>query len=230
MKARWQALSARFAAMARREKVLVAAAVAVVIVLGGHTLVVEPARLRAASLAKQLAQQKQELATLQGQLAALKGQVKDPDAPTRAALAEIRAKLAAADGELRRFDAALVPPSRVPQLLQSLLTRHKGLSLVSLATLPPAPLVAPPAEAKDKRAGDAAPAAAPQPGANIYKHGIEIRVAGGYLDLLAYLAELEQAGQQLLWGRMSLAVVAYPRSELTLTVYTFSLDPTWLVV
>jgi MSHA biogenesis protein MshJ len=67
-------------------------------------------------------------------------------------------------------------------------------------------------------------------GGNIHKHGIEIRMAGNYLDLLAYVADLESLPQKLLWGNMALTVTAYPRSELTLTVYTLSLDPTWLVV
>lgn len=227
MKALWQTVAARFAALAAREKYLVAVAVVAVIGFGGYTFGVEPARLRAATLGKQLVQQKADLAAAQAQLAALKAQAKDPDAGTKAALAEIKARLAAAEQERQQYDAALVPPARVPQLLQSLLARHRGLSLVSLNTLPPTPLIPPREEAKE---GKEAKAAASAPGVNLYKHGIEIKVAGSYHDLLAYLAELEQSPQRLLWGQMTLNVTAYPRSELTLTVYTLSLDSTWLVV
>jgi hypothetical protein len=44
------------------------------------------------------------------------------------------------------------------------------------------------------------------------------------------VAELENAPQRLLWDRLSLQVIAHPRNELTLTVYTLSRHPDWLVV
>lgn len=221
----WDTLAARYAAMARRERYLVAGALAVAILFGGYSFLIDPARQRAAALEKQLAQQKSELSTGQSQLAALRAQATDPDAATKAALAEAKKQLAATDQDLHQFDGALVPPSRVPQLLQSLLARHRGLTLLSLATLPPTPLLAPRQEGKEAKAGEP-----PAPAGNIYKHGIEIKVAGGYNDLLAYLGEIEQSPQRLLWGQLALTVTAYPRSELTLTVYTLSLDSIWLVV
>ncbi len=242
MKARLQALGAKFAALQQREKALIAVASVSVIGLGGYTLWVEPPMLRAAALRKQIAQQKTEMQNLQAQLVVMGTQVKDPDAPNRAALKEIKSRLDAVDRSLRGYENTLVAPERMPQLLQSLVSRHKGLELLSLETLPPQPLLTPAAkpdakgegktEAKsDPKAAEAkAPAAPAAKGSNIHKHGIEIRMAGNYLDLLAYVAELDGLPQKLLWGGMSLEVTAYPRSELSLTVYTLSLDPTWMVV
>ena len=233
MKARWQAVSAKFGGLRQREKLLVAAAALFVVGMGGYTFGVEPARVRAAALKTQIAQQKTELQTLQAQLGDLRAAAKDPDAASKASIAEARQKIAAADQALRQYDNKLVPPERVPQLLQSLFARHRGLQLLSLQTLPPSPLLAPPkAEGKPQAGADAkaAPPAVGEKGGNIHKHGIEIRMAGNYLDLLAYVSELEQLPQKLLWGRMSLATAAWPQSELTLTVYTLSLDPTWMVV
>ena len=65
---------------------------------------------------------------------------------------------------------------------------------------------------------------------NIYKHGIEIKVAGNYQDLLAYLTEIERMPQRIIWNRVKLSTELYPRNEMTLTVYTLSLDKQWLVV
>ena len=53
---------------------------------------------------------------------------------------------------------------------------------------------------------------------------------GRYLDLLGYLGELEDLPAQMFWGGAKLNVVHYPEAELTLTLYTLSLDKTWLVV
>lgn len=248
MKARWKTLAAKFAALQQREKVLVVAMAIAVVVMGGHNFGVEPTQQRAAVLKKQIDQQKTEMQTLQTQVTVLRAAVIDPDAANKAALAEARQKIAASDDGLRQFESKLVPPERVPQLLQSLFVRHPGLQLLSLETLPPSPLLAPPPTEGSEAAatGKASPPAAaktpagkaaakkPPPaaenGGNIHKHGIEIRMAGNYLDLLAYVAELERLPQKLLWGHMSLSTLAWPISELTLRVYTLSLDPVWMVL
>lgn len=228
MKAQWQALSARFAALQQREKVMVAAAVIVAVVFLGYAFWVDPAVQRLAALKKQTHQQNGDRAALQGQLATLKGQLKDPDAASRAGLADARQQLADIDRQVAQYSDMLVAPERVPLLLQSLLTRHGGLSLVSVKNLPPTPLIPLPTPAKDAKPG-AGPAPLP-PGSNIYKHGIEIKVIGSYQSLAAYVTELERAPQKLLWGAMDLKVTSYPLSELTLTVFTLSLDSTWLIV
>lgn len=227
LKARWNEWASRFTALQQREKLMVAGAALFVILFGGYSFWVEPAQLQKARLEKTIAQQQSEQQQLQAQIAALaKGG--DPDAPNRAILEQLHNELAMAEREIRGFDRVLVTPAQAPQLLQTLLARHRGLSLVSLTTLPPQPLV-PPRPAKDdgKGAAKETPAA---PGANIYKHGIEIKVAGGYHDLLAYVGELEGGPQKLLWGGMRLAVQQHPLSELTLTIYTLSLEETWLAV
>lgn len=227
MKARWQALSARFAALQQREKLLVAGTAVFAVAVGGYTLWVEPAQQRSAVLHKQIAQQRTEMQTLQAQAAGLRSQLRDPDASNKTALVEVKRQLAATEATLHQYDSTLVPPDRVPQLLQSLFVRHRGLELVSLQTLPPALLLAQPTTKADGKATVPGPGIK---GGNIHKHGIEIRMAGNYLDLLAYVDELERLPQRLLWSRMTLVVTAYPRSELTLTVHTLSLDETWMVV
>lgn len=228
LKARWNEWANRFAALQQREKLMVAGAALVVILFGGYSFWIEPAQLQKARLEKTLAQQQSEQQQLQAQIAALAKQG-DPDAPNRATLEQLQGELAAAEREIRGFDRVLVTPAQAPQLLQALLARHRGLALVSLTTLPPQPLVSPkPAKDSGKEAAKEAQSAAP--GTNIYKHGIEIKVTGGYHDLLAYVGELETGPQKLLWGGMRLAVQQHPVSELTLTIYTLSLEETWLAV
>jgi MSHA biogenesis protein MshJ len=64
----------------------------------------------------------------------------------------------------------------------------------------------------------------------IYKHGVRITVRGSYLDLLSYAAALEKLPEQMFWGEAKLSVEKYPDSLFTLTLYTLSLDKTWLKV
>ncbi|HEX8987411.1 MAG TPA: hypothetical protein VF816_05580 [Rhodocyclaceae bacterium] len=229
MKARWQALEAKFAALQQREKIVVSAATVLGVVMLGYQFWVDPAASRASTLQAQLAKDKVAIVADQAEVARLTAQIKDRDAPNREALAKVKADLAEVDRQLQEYERVLLPPERVQEVLRSMLTRHKGLDLLSLQTLAPAPLVAesePPADAKG-----AAPKTPPAGKSDsIHRQGIEIRIAGNYLDLLAYVAELEQLPQKMLWGNMTLRVTAYPTSELTLTVYTLSPDSRWLVV
>lgn len=225
MKARIQALSARFAALSRREQLMVAAAGLVVVAMGGFAIWVEPARTRAAAIEKQLVQQRQDGATLREQLSVLKAQLANPESERKDALAKIRGELAALERERKAHEDMLVPPRRMPQLLQSLLSRHRGLELVGLRTLAPVAMIE-----RRKEADAKSPAPRAAEGANLYRHGVEITVAGSYRDLLAYVTELEQSQHKFLWEKMSLAVKDYPRSELTLSLYTISLEATWLVL
>lgn len=231
MKAELKAAAAKFDALQKRERQMVAAAALVVVGMGGYTFGVEPAQKRAATLRAEIDKQRIEVQTMQAQVVGMAGQLTDPDAGNKAALAETRRQIAAADRNLRQYESKLVPPERVPQLLQAVFSRHRGVQLVSLQTLPPSPLLAPKTESKPAAAdAKATPPKPAEKGGNIHKHGLEIKMAGNYLDLLAYVAELEQLPQKLLWGHMSLSTKAWPKSELTLTVYTLSLDPTWMVV
>ena len=229
MMEQWKAISARFAALQPREKYLIGAAVLAVIMLGGYSVWIDPALTRKAIAEKQIAQYRTDVANLGAQVAALQAQLKDPDAPKHTAIAESRQRLTELDRQLSGFGKELVPPEKIALLLQALLSRHRGLELVSLRTLPPQPVISNQADKVGAKLAEPGKAVAPDPG-NIYKHGIEIKLAGGYQDLLNYLGEMEGSSQRLLLGRMNLAVTKYPRVELTITVYTLSLDRTWLVI
>lgn len=226
MKQQWQALAAKFNALAKRERAMVALAVIFVIGMPGYTYVVEPERVKGITLSKRIDKLTNDLAGIEAQLLVTQKQMKDPDAANRAALQQARMDLAAMDVKFRSFESRLVPPDKMQFVLESLLSRNRSLELLELRTLPPTSLLERAANAK-------APApAAPNPKAEsaIYKHGIEIRIAGSYNDLLRYLADIEQMPQRIIWNRLNLVTEQYPRNVLSLTVYTLSLDKQWLVV
>ena len=116
----------------------------------------------------------------------------------------------------------------MPLLLEDMIGRKSGLRLLSLKTLPVAPLLEKKASAgeKDAKAADNRVNSS----AGLYKHGVEIKLVGSYQDLAAYLERLEKSGQLLLWCGVSLSAEKHPQLVLTLTVYTLSLDRAWLIV
>lgn len=235
--ARWSQWTARFAALSRRERAIVAVAV----LLGGGFLMfnfaVEPflQKTRAASRAEAAA--RAELAQQKAQTAMLDAQNADPDAPNRQRLAVAKKELAAVGERLARFEAGMVPPARMQAFLEGLLAKNRAIELLGLKTLPVTMVGAP--AAVDKAAADPAtnkgqaadkPVQQAIPAEGIYQHGIEIRLAGSYNELLNYLSDLERMPQRVMWNSVSLKVEKHPRSVMVLRVYTLSLDRNWLIV
>jgi len=234
MKQLWKKYAAKFDAMSQRERLLIAMAILAVLLLGGETAFVEPLWVKQKSARHQIEQQTAELRTVQEQLAVLEPRLKNPDAANHAALERVRADMAVIDGRLKGMEQTLVAPSQMAVLLEDMLKHNQSLRLVSLRTLPASLLI----EHKDtkaekpKEAGTtaSAPVAPLAPEAGIFKHGVEISVQGSYGELLGYLAQVEKLPQRMFWSHVRLKVDEYPRATLTLTVYTLSLDKTWLVV
>jgi MSHA biogenesis protein MshJ len=228
-------IAARFGKLQMKERRLIMIAGIGGVLMLGYAFAIDPAQQKAAVQKNQLAQQRAELATLQTQLASLRQQAANPDAQLNKEVEETLKQIGGIEGELREFDHLLVSPAQMPRLLQSLLAKNRGLELVSLKTLPASPLLAPPEAAKPTPSMQAQPAPVagakplPPPG-GIYRHAIEITIAGGYADLLRYAEELQHISPRPLWSGMKLKVVEYPRSELTFTLYTLSLDLPWLAV
>lgn len=222
-------LTGRYNAFSRRERGIIAGALIVGIVGVGYSFAIEPAMIAKAKSDAAASQATTELATVQTSIAAT-AKVKDPDEPNRQALARARQEIATINEKFRQLEATMVPPDKMQAFLEALLSRHKNLELVSLATLPPLPLRAKPAGAAAAAAGAQAAATAEQRPASLYRHGVKLTIAGSYGDLTAYLSALEAMPQRVIWDRVDFAVDKHPRSVLTLTVFTLSLDNQWLVV
>lgn len=239
----WQQWSQRFAALSKRERGIMAAT----LVLGGgviiFSLAIEPFQIKARVATKAAAEARAELDRQQTQLAVLSAQNADPDARSRQRLAQARDQRKMLGERLTNFEAGMVPPSRMQAFLEGLLAKNGNIELLELKTLPVEQVGGVTAEkkadstvaqvaqiARDSARALTAGQSANVPAEGIYQHGVEIRLAGGYNDLLNYVAELEHMPQQVMWNSVKLEVIKYPRNEMTLRVYTLSLDKNWLVL
>ncbi|MCH2219811.1 MAG: type II secretion system protein M [Dechloromonas sp.] len=220
----WSRLNKRYVAMTQRERLLIALAVVFGPLLIGYTLFVDPQSARAKGMEATLAAESANVARLQVEVAGMQQQLAvDPDAARKVDLAALTAERGKLDEQLRQFSSVLVRPEQMNGLLESLLSRHAGLRLVSLKTLAPQSVL-PEATIKE---GEVKPA---ERSFDLFRHGVEIRLEGNYGQLQAYLTQLEKLQQKLLWGQLSYRVIDYPRAEMSLVVYTLSPDQTWLAL
>lgn len=127
---------------------------------------------------------------------------------------QVQARLDEGQAELNRQQALLVPASEMATLLRSLLAQNGQLRLISMRT----------------RAPEEVPlASAPSTGtmglpSMLYRHRIEMTVAGPYIELLRWVRDVEGMPRKLMWDGLALDVKAPSLPELSLSVHTYSPD------
>lgn len=209
--------------MTLRERAMIFAAAAFAIVSLINTFFLDPLLAKQKSLSSQVIQQQEKMKETQAQLTALlQAKQADEHAPQRERIRQLRDQIAEGDAYLKATQDKLVPPEKMAALLEQVLAKNTSLQLVALDTLPVTLFIEP-------SAADVANKVVVQE-KQIFKHGVKMTVRGNYAELMQYLAALEKMPTQMFWGMAKLTVVQYPNAELTLTLYTLSLDKTWLQV
>jgi len=228
MKRYWELVRGKIDGMSLRERAVIFLAAAFVVVASVNAVLLNPLLVKQTALSAQLVQKQEKMKELQAQLQAHSQARRDDQySPLRTRLAQLKQRLQEQDGYLQSHRDRLVEPDKMAGLLEQVLNKNDKLQLVELKTLPASPLVEKPQpSAADLPIGQKQPDLQKQ----VFKHGIQITVRGGYLDMLRYLAALEKMPVQMFWGEVSLSVEKYPDAVLTLTLYTLSLDKTWLTV
>ena len=225
MKRYWELVRGKIDGMPLRERAVIFLAAAFVLVASVNAVLLNPLLAKQAALSAQLVQKQEKMKELQAQLHSHSQARQDnQNSPLRTRLAQLKQQLQEQDGYLQSHRDRLVEPDKMAELLEQVLSKNDKLQLIELKTLPASLLVEKPQAAMPQAANS--PAGQKQ----VFKHGIQITVRGGYLDMLRYLAALEKMPAQMFWGEISLSVEKYPDSVLTLTLYTLSLDKTWLTV
>ena len=218
MKLDWKTLSDKVDGMSPRQRGLIFAVAASIVVALVSSLLIEPQLAKQKVLSRKTEQQQSEIKSIQAQLQAMAEVRKtDPDAANRAELESLRLQLVQLKASLQVKQQHLIPPDKIAGLLEEILSRNRQLQLISLRNLPASAVT-----------GEEEQAAAVEK--EFFKHGIEMTVSGSYFDLLDYMVQLEKLPWQMFWGKASLVVETYPVSRMTLTLYTLSLDKAWLVI
>ncbi|SFG63467.1 MSHA biogenesis protein MshJ [Duganella sp. CF458] len=185
------------------------------------------------SLRGVIAQQQAQLDAVDKSIeSALKAFESDPNAALQRRLATVQEQIRSTSEDLLNRRQGLVQPQRIVPLLQQILAARPGLKVLALKTLPVSGLHDGQFEALGTSTAGPTPAAAAQPvrpaAALMYRHGVELVVQGSYADLLGYMEALEKVSPRMIWGSARLNVIKHPEANLTLTVYTLSLDDTWV--
>ena len=223
----WELVRTKIDDMSLRERAIIFVAAAFVVISLLNALLLDPLMVKQKALSTQVVQQQEKMKELQAQMQTqLQARQDDEHSPLRIRLTQLKQALQDQGGYLQSRRDRLIAPDKMPDLLRQVLNKNSGLQLVALKTLPVSLLIEKPQAEK----GEEQVAAAENAQKQIFKHGVQITVRGGYLELLRYVSALERMPTQMFWGEANLSVELYPNSVLTLTLYTLSLDKLWLTV
>lgn len=228
MRRYWELARTRIDDMSLRERAMIFAAAGFVVISLINSILLDPLLAKQKILSAQVIQQQEKMKELQAAIQSLlQAKRDDESSPLRMRTAQLKQQLQDLDGYLQNRRSRLVEPDKMAGLLKQVLGKNGGLQLVEMKTLPVSLLIEEP-----KAANGAGQAAEHEHDGQkqIFKHGVQISVRGGYLELLRYVSALERMPAQMFWGEVSLNVEQYPYSVLTLTLYTLSLDKIWLTV
>jgi MSHA biogenesis protein MshJ len=210
----WRRLAEKFDALNLRERAMVSAALMVALLALAYTLMIEPELIEQRRAAGAMLQKQSEMRALDAQVQALVGsRSQDPERARRERLAQLRSELTELEARIVAEERRFTAPAQMRAVVEGVLARSRGVALVEMKTLAVTTLAA--KESKERL---------------IYRHGLELTVSGSYLDMLAYLRDLEALPTQLYWGALDLDASAYPKLLMKLTVYTLSLERAWLSV
>lgn len=237
MKQYWQTLVQKIDALSLRERVIIFAMLATLFIAIFNAVLLDRQFARQKQLSNQVAAGQAQLGQIRVEIQQAARVKEDPDAADRERLQALNQQSAQMQSVLLDMQRGLVSPEKMTVLLEDILRRDRKLRLLSLKTLPATNLSGMVATVGKAAPGNtvSAPAAPLQnPGGAqpsvgmVYKHGVEIVLQGGYLDIVDYMTAMESMPWQLFWGKASLNVDEYPTATLTLTLFTLSLDKTWL--
>ena len=225
MKRYWENFMGKVNSMSLRERALTFAAFAFILIALAKSTFLDPLQAEQKKLSIQIKQQQEKMKAIQAQAEALQqARMNDANSPERQRLEQLKRQLADGNVYLQSLRDHMVAPEEMAGLLEQMLNQNGRLQLINLQTLQAAPLIAKP------WVSTAPPSAAMAQGKQMFKHGVRIIVRGSYMDLLQYLTAIEQLPTKMFWGKVEMKVEKHPEIVLTLTLYTLSMDKTWLQI
>lgn len=129
----------------------------------------------------------------------------------------LNANISEVESRLSGLSQGLISAEQLPNVLEDVLQRTASVKLLQVRTLAATELQL--ATVKSDLAGNAKPDVL---GAGVYKHGVLIRVAGNYSQLIQLMTEIEALQWKFYWESLDYTVKEYPNAEIEIRVFTLS--------
>ncbi|MDF0751296.1 MSHA biogenesis protein MshJ [Marinobacter sp. 71-i] len=209
-----------------RERVIITITAVVLVLFAGWELWVTPVMAGNEQLrSRQVSLFDTQASLLQRQQLLTEQLSSDPSRVLRDRLAARQQRLDQLDARLAETTGRLIAPRAMVGLLRDILAAQNRLELLGVELMTPVPVFEDgPGVSEDAKGKDEGREPL------LYAHDAEIVIRGGYMDVLAYLENLEAMDARLGWVLLDYDASEYPENEVRIRVRTLSLDRAWLGV
>lgn len=221
MKSKWLIYSGKYKQLTMREQYLILVTGLATLFFMMMYLLIDPVLLANKEALKSIQQLSRSNQSMAISVTEIKHSLKsDPNLDIQKQIKQFEKKLAKIDSKLLELTSDLIDPIQMRYALLELLSLEQGVRLVSFELLGAQPLLSVTAESKNDN--DSANQAHEINQQNLYRHGIKIKLSGGYFELQSYLKQLEQIKWHFFWQSFDFKVMEYPENELEIIIYSLS--------
>ncbi|MDO6426288.1 hypothetical protein Q4489_04650 [Thalassotalea sp. 1_MG-2023] len=227
MKQRWQTYADKFLQITPREQYLIILTGLIAIIFIIFSLFIDDNLLQIEKLTKQHQQNVADIQSTQMTVDVLAEALKtDPNDAIRKQLSQYQLQMSEVDQQLSLLASDLINPIQMRHALIELLSSTKAVSLTSFDVFAAEPMELTPETEKKNVAEQSLPVQS----LSLYKHGVKLTLSGDYFALKDYIAALEELKWKFFWQTFDYQLVAYPKGELTITMYSLSTNKEFLGV
>lgn len=159
-----------------------------------------------------------EQQALEGQLSALTlSMASDPAIAKKKEIGSLTATISGVEARLAGLSQGLISADLLPKALEDVLQRTASVKLLQVRTLAATEL-----QLSKAKADPMGTVKTEVLGAGVYKHGVLIRVAGSYAQLINLMTEIEALNWKFYWESLDYTVTEYPNAEIDIRVFTLS--------
>jgi MSHA biogenesis protein MshJ len=151
-----------------------------------------------------------QLATLTQSMAS------DPAIAKKNEIDALTRKIEAIETQLSSMGQGLISAELLPKVLEEVLQRTSKVKLLQVRTLPATELQLAAVNTGVNNSQQNAN------GTGVYKHGVFIRVAGSYSQLIKLMQEIESLDSKFYWEALDYTVNQYPEATIDIRVFTLS--------
>lgn len=202
---RWQHLEENFGVLPARQRVMIAAAAVLLIVLPMLSYVIMPDLESATALSSENERLNQQIEQVNSAVDELKGEFdEDINEPLRQEIKQLQVSASNARQSVEN-SATLQEVSQRRAFLNSVLNTSDALEIQSLTAKEPR---------KVFETGSIA----------LYEHAVEAVFTGTYFDVLAFVRVLQSQHPNVIWAHFDYQVKRYPQGQITLEWHLLSTD------
>lgn len=202
---RWQQFEDNFGALPRRQRVMIAVAAILIIVLPMLSYVIMPDLGNASTLTSDNQRLSQQIEQVNDAVEELKAELGDDiNEPLRQEIKQLQVTANRAQQSIESSEA-LQDVSQRKAFLNTVLNTSQSLKMQSLTAKEPR---------KVFETGSI----------TLYEHAVEATFAGTYFETLAFVEELQSKHPNVIWAHFDYQVQSYPQGQVTLEWHLLSTD------